>query len=64
MKSLSEENIFISATEFGMIKKWEISLHILKEELVIGGGKIWHHVSQIASGVTDDQNKIIIIIIF
>ena len=63
-KKIQEAINLISTTEFGMIKKWEISLHILKEELVIGGGKIWHHVSQIASGVTDDQNKIIIIIIF
>ena len=39
-------------------------MHILKEELVVGGGNIGHHESQIASGVTDDQNTIRILIIF
>ena len=39
-------------------------MHILKEWLVFGGGKIGHHVSQIASRVTDDQNTIKMLIIF
>ena len=40
-------------------------MHILKEELVLGGGgKIGQIMSQIASEVTDDQNKIRILIIF
>ena len=39
-------------------------MHILKKDLVVGGGKIGHHESQIASGVTDDQNMIKILIIF
>ena len=64
MNRLSAPIAFISNTECGVIKKWERSLHILKEELVVGGGKIGHHESQIASGVTDDQNTIIILIIF
>ena len=55
---------FISTTECGVIKKWEISLQILKEELVVEGGKIRHHESQIASGVTDNQNTIRILIMF
>ena len=58
MNRLSAAIAFISTTECEVIKKWEISMNILKEELVIGGGKIGHHMSQIASGVTDDQNTI------
>ena len=64
MNMLSAAIAFISTTECGVIKKWEIYLHILKDELVVGGGKIGHHESQIASGVTDDQNTIRILIIF
>ena len=45
-------------------KKWELSLHILKEELVVGGGNIGHHVAQIESGVTNNQNTIRILMIF
>ena len=64
MNRLSAAIVFILTTECGAIKKWERSMHILKEELVVGGGKIGHHESQIASGVTDDQNTIRILIIF
>ena len=39
-------------------------MHILKEELVVGGGKIGNHKSKIASGVTYDYNTIRILIIF
>ena len=46
------------------VLKREISIHILKEELFVGGGKIGHHVSQIASWVTNDHNMIRIFIIF
>ena len=45
---------FVSTTDCGVIKNWERSLHVLKEELVVGGGKIRHHKSQIASGVKYD----------
>ena len=61
---LSAPIAFISNTECGVIKKWERSMHILKEELVVGGGNIGYHESQIASRVTDDHNAIIILIIF
>ena len=64
MNRLSAAIDIISTTGCGLIKKWERSLHILKEEVVVGGGKIRHHESQIASGVTDDQNTIRILIIF
>ena len=64
MNRLSAAIAFISTTEWGIIKKWEKSLHILKEELVVGGGGegIRQNVSQIASGVTDDHNTIIIFV--
>ena len=39
-------------------------MHILNDELVVGGGKIGHQESQIASRVIDNQNTIIILIIF
>ena len=39
-------------------------MRILKEDLVVGGGKIGRHESQIASGVTDNKNTIIILILF
>ena len=39
-------------------------MHILKGKLVVVVGNIGHHESQIARGVTDDQNTIIILIIF
>ena len=64
IKSLSAAIVFISTTECGLIEKCKIYLHILKEELVVGGVNIRHHDSQIASGVTDDQNTIRILIIF
>ena len=54
----------LSTIELGVIKKWEISLQILKEELVVGGGNIRHQESQIASRVMDDHNTIRILIIF
>ena len=58
MNRLPEEISFISTTECGVIQKWERCLHILKEELVIGGVKIRHHESQIASRLMDDKNTI------
>ena len=64
MNRLAAAITFISTTEYGVIKKWERSLHILKEELVVGGGRIGHHEPQIAIMVTNDQNTIIILIIF
>ena len=39
-------------------------MHILKEYLVVEGGKIGHQESQIASKVMDDHNTIRILIIF
>ena len=64
MNRLSAAIAFISTTECEVIKKWERYLHILREELVIGGGNIGYHESQIASRVTGDQNTIRILIIF
>ena len=64
MNMLSAAFSFISTTEYGVINKWERSMHILKEKSVVGGGNIGHHESKIASEVTDDQNTITILIIF
>ena len=60
---LSASISFISTTECGIIKMGGIHANI---QLIIGGSrdKIGHHESQIASGVTNDQNMIIILIIF
>ena len=64
MSRLSAAISLISTTECGVIKKEDIPLHILKEELVVRGCKIGQKVSHIASGVTDDQNKTRILFIF
>ena len=64
MDRTSRAIAFIPTTDCGAIKKWERSLQILKEELVVGGGKIGYHESQMASGVTDDHNMIRTLIIF
>ena len=40
MNRLSAAIEFISTTECRVIKKGERSLHILKEELVVGGGGV------------------------
>ena len=64
MNRLSAAIDFISTTDCGVMKKWEISTHILKKELIIEGGKIAHHESQIAIKITDDQNTIRILMIF
>ena len=64
MISLSAAIAFISTTYCWVIKIWERDMHILKGKLVVVVGNIGHHESQIARGVTDDQNTIIILIIF
>ena len=48
---------------WGYKKTGYISSH-LEGRIFSGGGKIGHHESQIASGVTDNQNTIRILIIF
>ena len=48
---------------WGYKKTGYISSH-LEGRIFSGGGKIGHHESQIASGVTDDHNTIIILILF
>ena len=64
MNTFSSAIAFISTTECGIIKKWRVSLHKLKGKLVVVGGKFGKILSQIASGVTDNQNTIRILIIF
>ena len=64
MNKLSAAITFISTPEWGVIKKrGDISAH-LEGIIGRGGGKIGQNVSQVASRVTDDQNKIIILIVF
>ena len=65
MKRLSAEIAFISTTQCGVITYLgEISENIEGRIGRGGGRKIGQNVSQIASGVTDDHNTIIILIIF
>ena len=63
MNRLTGAIAFISTTECGVIKNGGY-MHILKEELVVRGCKIGHHKSQRASWITDNQNRIRILIYF